>query len=100
MADLVALSDLKAAFADFDSMVALIHEMRDKLVSITSFNQQAGGNDDYGTQYHQAVDQPTVNLLDLMKKVDEEVSLAGENGRLASDQYRNADESGTTLITG
>lgn len=100
MADLEALSDLKAAFGKFDDMTTLITNMNSYLVSITQFNTEAAGDDDIGKQYHSTVDQPTKNLLQLIQQVDDVVTMTGQNGEDASDGYDAADEDAASLAPG
>jgi hypothetical protein len=100
MADLEALSDLKAAFGNFTDMTTLITNMTNYLESITQYNKEAAGTDDIGTQYTSTVVKPTENLLELIGQVYDVVNMTGQNGQDASDGYTAADDDAASYAPG
>jgi hypothetical protein len=100
MADLVTLSQLKSAFTEFPEMAALVGTMTTNLHSITTYNKEAVGSDSIGQQYQSTVDTPTKNLLDLMGQIQDLMTMTGNNGSDAADNYDAANDDATTVANG
>jgi hypothetical protein len=98
--DLVALSDLKSKFADWDNMADLISRMQQTLVELENINKTAAGSDSIGQQYTQAVEQPTQDLATAMGDVHDTVYLTGLNGQNTSDSLNQANEEAREVAGG
>lgn len=97
---LMALSDLKQAFAKFEDMSRLIDDMRRNADEINKYNKSSAGDDDIGQTYHSNVDVPTKNLTELLGTVRTRVDSIGVTGQKTSDEFQNADQNGTELTNG
>jgi hypothetical protein len=94
---LVKLQDLKAAFADFDGLVATLNRIENEITFVNDHNKTAAGTDDIGQTYHNKVDHPTAALTDLINRVRTSILTISDNGKTLSDMFDQADSEGAAL---
>ncbi|MFE4973705.1 hypothetical protein ACFRAR_16540 [Kitasatospora sp. NPDC056651] len=72
--------ELKRRFAEFGRLSDLIDKVIADVRTVNDLNRKVGGDDEIGKQYHEQVDQATVDLETLMSNIRDTVRKAGENG--------------------
>jgi hypothetical protein len=98
---LVALSDLKTKFSQFDRIAEITGELQRNLEVLNQYNRDAAGqNDAVAGAYHGQVDTPTKGLVDLVNGLQTSFGLTGTNGKDVVDTLVNADGNAQDLAKG
>ncbi|MFD0401209.1 hypothetical protein ACFVHI_24385 [Kitasatospora sp. NPDC127121] len=95
---LVKLEDLKAAFGDFDKMSELVDKVYGQIDHVNKVNRTAAGSDEIGKQYHEKVDEPTTNLLELVGGIRDKLARVAKNGMNVADLFDSTDEHNAGLV--
>jgi hypothetical protein len=78
---LIAMSDLKNRFSQFDRIAAITGELQQSLQALNKDNVDAAGkNDTVAHAYHGQVDAPTNGMVDLVNSIATMFGLTGANG--------------------
>ncbi|MFJ2187050.1 MULTISPECIES: hypothetical protein [unclassified Kitasatospora] len=92
------LEDLKEAFTKFDDMSAFVDKIYGEVDNVNIMNKTAAGSDEIGKQYHEKVDEPTTNLLELVGSIRDKLASVGRHGVSTANLFDSTDEHNTELV--
>ncbi|MEE1788489.1 hypothetical protein PUR71_37155 [Streptomyces sp. SP17BM10] len=98
MGEFKATAQLGSSFAELGSMKTLLDQMNTKIVQIGEYNRDSAGHDEIGKSYHETVDGPTKNLIELMDQVGQVVQKLSENGGNAAKLFTKTDDDLSTTV--
>ncbi|MFD9594188.1 hypothetical protein ACFWA9_15700 [Kitasatospora sp. NPDC059973] len=89
---------LKAAFANFDDVAALVEKINTEMEDINQKNVKAGGGDEIGKQYHEKIDKPTADLYNLTSQIRNKLKAMSAHGQGTADLFDATDEHGAGMV--
>ncbi|MFD7904356.1 hypothetical protein ACFV4F_35185 [Kitasatospora sp. NPDC059722] len=98
MGEFKATAELGGSFAQLGSMTTLLDQMNRRIGQIDKYNKNSAGHDEIGKSYHETVDGPTKNLIELMDQVGQVVQKLSENGGHAAKLFTKTDDDLSTTV--
>jgi hypothetical protein len=97
---LVVGDDLKSKFKEFDEIAKITGQLADMVKHLNEANTWAAGSgDSVAKAYHQQIDEPTAFLTNLVRRIQQEFHLTGDNGAAAADNFDRAHDDSLSAAT-
>jgi hypothetical protein len=97
---LLVLDDLKSRFSEFEEIAEIVGRLAETVRAINEANKSAAGrNDEFARAYHKQIDEPTGDLADLVRTIQQEFHLTGERGGFAADNFDRAHDDALAAAT-